>query len=112
MIGRFPQAAPSLPAKAAPYRPHIDPAGVGELNSNRKIQPRSVDVLKTYIAATSQIENLKDRLGRDQSGAALIEYSILIGLITAVAVVAVGVIGTWVTGRWTGLVANLGLALP
>ncbi len=69
-------------------------------------------MLKTYIAATSQIENLKDRLGRDQSGAALIEYSILIGLITAVAVVAVGVIGTWVTGRWTGLVANLGLALP
>jgi pilus assembly protein Flp/PilA len=66
-------------------------------------------VLKTYFAAKTKIEGLKDRLSKDESGAALIEYSILIGLITAAAVTAVGVIGGWVTDQWTTLQGNLGL---
>jgi pilus assembly protein Flp/PilA len=60
-------------------------------------------VLKVYIAAATKIEQLKDRLARDESGAALIEYSILIGLISAVAVGAVVVVGQWVNGQWTAL---------
>ena len=60
-------------------------------------------MLKTYIAAKMQLENLKDRFKFDESGAALIEYSILIGLISAAAVGGVTIVGTWVSGKWDAL---------
>jgi len=45
---------------------------------------------------------------RNESGASLIEYSLLIGLITVVAVVAVGAVGIWVNGQWEALQTNIG----
>lgn len=45
---------------------------------------------------------------RDESGATLIEYSLLIGLITVVAVVAIGAVGFWVNGQWEGLQGAIG----
>lgn len=50
---------------------------------------------------------LFNRFTRDESGATLIEYSLLIGLITVVAVVAIGAVGIWVNGQWTDLQAAL-----
>jgi pilus assembly protein Flp/PilA len=50
-----------------------------------------------------QIENLKDRLARDESGAALVEYSILIGLITVATVGLISTVGTYVKADWTSL---------
>jgi pilus assembly protein Flp/PilA len=44
---------------------------------------------------------------RNESGATLIEYSLLIGLITVVAVVAVGAVGLWVNTQWEGLETTL-----
>jgi pilus assembly protein Flp/PilA len=64
-------------------------------------------VLKTYIAMNTRLQNLKDRFAKDEGGAALIEYSVLIGLITVAAVVTIGLVGTWVAGRWTALNAAL-----
>ena len=64
-------------------------------------------MLKTYIAATTQLENLKNRLTRDEDGAALIEYSILIGLITVAAISMVILVGEWVGKQWTNLEALL-----
>ncbi|CAN7415327.1 Flp family type IVb pilin [Phenylobacterium sp. LjRoot219] len=71
-------------------------------------------MLKTYIAIKSQADVLKDhavahldglktRLSKDESGAALIEYTILIGLITVAAITAIIAVGTWVSGKWTAL---------
>ena len=54
----------------------------------------------------NMVELLK-RLGRDEEGAALIEYSILIAVI-AVAVIGLAIgVGQWVTGRWTDLCTAL-----
>jgi pilus assembly protein Flp/PilA len=64
-------------------------------------------MLKIYTSAKTQIENLKDRLARDEDGAALIEYSILIGLISAVTVGGVVLVGGWVQGQWAALNAAL-----
>lgn len=64
-------------------------------------------MLKTYIAAKTQLENLKDRFIRDCDGASLVEYSVLIGIITVGAVATIGLVGTWVGGRWTALEAAL-----
>lgn len=66
-------------------------------------------MLKTYVAARMRLEEMKDRFKGDENGAALIEYSILIGLITAGAVATVALVGTWVSGKWTSLQGILAL---
>ncbi|ANT50043.1 Flp family type IVb pilin [Mesorhizobium amorphae] len=43
----------------------------------------------------------------DDNGAAMVEYSILVGIIAAAAILAILAIGGWVTGRFTGLCAAL-----
>ena len=72
-------------------------------------------MLKTYIAAQTQLANVKDhvtslreRIERDQDGAALVEYSILIGLITVAAIVAIVAVGKWVALQWTTLQGKIG----
>jgi len=42
-------------------------------------------------------------LWRDESGASLIEYSLLIGLILAVTATTVIAVGGWASNQWTSL---------
>jgi pilus assembly protein Flp/PilA len=44
---------------------------------------------------------------KDESGASLIEYSLLIGLITVAVVATVAVVSGWVVDAWTGLETTL-----
>lgn len=39
----------------------------------------------------------------EESGAAMVEYSILVGIIAGVAILAIVAIGAWVGGRFTNL---------
>ncbi|MER9840741.1 Flp family type IVb pilin [Mesorhizobium australicum] len=43
----------------------------------------------------------------DENGAAMVEYSILIGIIAAASILIIIGIGIWVTGQFTGLCAAL-----
>jgi len=43
------------------------------------------------------------RLRKDESGAAMVEYSVLVGLITAVTIAMVLAVGVWVNATWTTL---------
>ncbi|QKD04364.1 Flp family type IVb pilin [Mesorhizobium loti] len=43
----------------------------------------------------------------DENGAAMVEYSILIGIITVAAIAAIGVVGGYVSGKWTTLSTTL-----
>jgi len=43
----------------------------------------------------------------DDNGAAMVEYSILVGIIAAAAILVILGIGTWVTGAFTGLCTAL-----
>ncbi|MBN9550114.1 MAG: Flp family type IVb pilin [Alphaproteobacteria bacterium] len=43
----------------------------------------------------------------EENGAAMVEYSILIGIIAAAAITAIIGIGTWVTGQFSGLCSTL-----
>ncbi|WP_136617078.1 MULTISPECIES: Flp family type IVb pilin [Mesorhizobium] len=43
----------------------------------------------------------------DENGAAMVEYSILIGIVAAASIVAVIAIGGWVASQFTGLCAKL-----
>ena len=53
-------------------------------------------LLKAYVKVTSALAALRD----DESGAGLVEYSLLIGLITVGTVATIAIIGPWVTDQW------------
>ncbi len=44
-----------------------------------------------------------DRLTNDEDGAALIEYTVLLGILLVAVVATIGLVGTWVSGQWTNL---------
>jgi len=47
-------------------------------------------------------------LGKDKEGAALIEYTVLIGILLVAVIATIIAVGGWVNGRWT----TLNIALP
>jgi pilus assembly protein Flp/PilA len=47
------------------------------------------------------------RLRKDEKGASLIEYSILIGLITVAAIVSIIAMGDWVASQWATLLSSV-----
>lgn len=68
-------------------------------------------LLKAYMKAEQVVGDFKahlKRLREDESGASLIEYSLLIGLIAAAAVTSIVAIGAWIGPRWTALENSIG----
>lgn len=55
----------------------------------------------------SKLINRFRRLSKDDSGASLIEYSILIGLITVAVIAIISGVGEWVVSQWSGLSNSL-----
>jgi pilus assembly protein Flp/PilA len=46
-------------------------------------------------------------LGRDEEGAALIEYTVLLGIMLVAVIATIVLVGAWITGQWTTLQAAL-----
>ena len=55
----------------------------------------------------TKLINMFAQFRADESGAAMVEYSILIDIIAGAAILAIVAIGGWVSGRFTGLCAVL-----
>jgi pilus assembly protein Flp/PilA len=47
------------------------------------------------------------RFHKDEDGAAMVEYSILIGIIAAASIATIAAIGLWVSGQFTGLCSKM-----
>ncbi|QND58640.1 Flp family type IVb pilin [Mesorhizobium huakuii] len=43
----------------------------------------------------------------DDTGAAMVEYTVLLGIITVAVIATVILVGAWVSGQWTTLNSNL-----
>ena len=54
-----------------------------------------------------QLTSVVKDFARDERGASLLEYSILLAMISIVVIATIGGVGNWVEGRWTTLLANL-----
>jgi pilus assembly protein Flp/PilA len=52
------------------------------------------------------------KFAKDESGAALVEYSLLIGLITVAVVATIVLVGTWVSAQWLALNTAVTAAPP
>ena len=53
------------------------------------------------------MKKLLSQFVREEDGAAMIEYSVLIGLITAATIATIVLVGGWVDGQWDNLWAEL-----
>ena len=47
------------------------------------------------------------RLGRDEDGAALIEYTVLLGVLLVAVIAVIGSVGAWIGGQWSTLCKSL-----
>jgi pilus assembly protein Flp/PilA len=47
------------------------------------------------------------RFGKDEEGAALIEYTVLLGIMLVAVITTISFVGNWVLGRWHALSAAL-----
>ena len=55
----------------------------------------------------SKAWNLVRKLRRDEDGAALIEYTVLLGILLVAVIATIGLVGTWIAGQWSTLNAAL-----
>ena len=51
----------------------------------------------------SKVTSLIARLRRDEDGAALIEYTVLLGIMVVAVIATIIVVGGWVNGKWSTL---------
>jgi pilus assembly protein Flp/PilA len=52
--------------------------------------------MRKALTALNQFRN-------DEGGAALIEYTVLLGILLIGVVAAIGLVATWASGQWTAL---------
>jgi pilus assembly protein Flp/PilA len=50
------------------------------------------------------------RFVKDEDGAALIEYTVLLGVLVVAVIATIGLVGNWVKGQWTSLCTSVGAA--
>jgi pilus assembly protein Flp/PilA len=55
----------------------------------------------------NKLSTLARNLHDDDSGAAFIEYTVLLGILLVGAIVTIGLVGTWAGGKWTTLNSSL-----
>jgi pilus assembly protein Flp/PilA len=46
---------------------------------------------------------LLQRFKRDENGAALVEYTVLLGILLVAVVATIGLVGTWIHNQWVTL---------
>ena len=55
----------------------------------------------------TKVLNLAKRLITDEEGAALLEYTVLLGIMLVAVIAAIVSVGGWVSGKWTTLNTTL-----
>jgi pilus assembly protein Flp/PilA len=51
--------------------------------------------------------NVARRLGKDEEGASLIEYTTLLAILLIAVIATIGAVGTWLNGKWHTLQQQL-----
>ena len=52
------------------------------------------------------------RLGKDEEGAALIEYTVLLGILVVAVIATIVAVGGWVNNKWSALNTKLTDLMP
>jgi pilus assembly protein Flp/PilA len=51
----------------------------------------------------NQLKSYVSRFKKDEDGAALIEYTVLLGILLIAVIAIIAAVGTWINGQWTAL---------
>ena len=62
---------------------------------------------RTFLVYGSAEMNMLRRFARDEEGASLVEYTILLGIITVAVIAVIINVGGWVGNQWNALWGNL-----
>jgi pilus assembly protein Flp/PilA len=67
--------------------------------------PRERGGMKRWLEARimSKALNILKKFRKDEEGAALIEYTVLLGILVVAVIATIIAVGTWVNGQWTAL---------
>ena len=55
----------------------------------------------------NQLKKDAFRFKKDEDGAALIEYTVLLGILLVAVIAIIGLVGTWINGQWHALQGQL-----
>ena len=55
----------------------------------------------------NQLKGYVSQIKKDEDGAALIEYTVLLGILLIAVIAIIGAVGVWINGQWTALNASL-----
>jgi pilus assembly protein Flp/PilA len=55
----------------------------------------------------SKMLGILKRFRTDEDGAALIEYTVLLGILVVAVIATIIAVGTWVNGQWTALNSSI-----
>ena len=64
-------------------------------------------VMLYLMMLLNQLKNDAFRLKKDEDGAALIEYTVLLGILLVAVIAIIGLVGTWINGQWNALQGQL-----
>lgn len=55
----------------------------------------------------NKLANIARRFRQEEDGAALIEYTVLLGILLVTVITTIGLVGTWVNTQWTNTCSGL-----
>ena len=59
------------------------------------------------VMLLNQLKRYVSQFGKDEDGAALIEYTVLLGILLVAVITIIGLVGTWINGQWNALQVHL-----
>ncbi len=64
-------------------------------------------VMLYLMMLLNQLKKDAFRFQKDEDGAALIEYTVLLGILLVAVIAIIGLVGTWINGQWHALQTQL-----
>jgi pilus assembly protein Flp/PilA len=63
--------------------------------------------MRNALTLIKELKPIVERFKKDENGAALIEYTVLIGILLVAVIAIIVFVGGWVSGQWSALSTKL-----
>jgi pilus assembly protein Flp/PilA len=63
--------------------------------------------MRKALMVFDQLKTVVNEFKKDEDGAALIEYTVLVGILLIAVIALIGYVGTWISGQWSALSLQL-----
>ena len=63
--------------------------------------------MRNALTVVNRAKSALNRLKKDEGGAALIEYTVLLGILLIAVIAVIVAVGHWISGQWSALNATI-----